>query len=123
MRRGGSLLPRGASPLGLPYTLARGAPENPTPLAWAHSRARSPCIQPSNHVPGHVHRSSGAAENSRGVVLRGHSASKYNRSDRGASVMSIFRRAFSSSVGTKLLMGLTGLALFAYLVLHLIGNA
>ena len=34
-----------------------------------------------------------------------------------------FRRVFSSSVGTKLLMGLTGLALFAYMVLHLIGNA
>lgn len=34
-----------------------------------------------------------------------------------------FRRAFSSSVGTKLLIGLTGLALFAYLILHLIGNA
>jgi succinate dehydrogenase / fumarate reductase cytochrome b subunit len=33
------------------------------------------------------------------------------------------RRAFSSSVGTKLLIGLTGLALFAYLVLHLAGNA
>ena len=37
--------------------------------------------------------------------------------------MSTMRRAFSSSVGTKLLMGLTGLALFAYLILHLIGNA
>jgi succinate dehydrogenase / fumarate reductase, cytochrome b subunit len=37
--------------------------------------------------------------------------------------MSTFRRLFSSSVGTKLLMGLTGLALFAYLVLHLAGNA
>ena len=28
-----------------------------------------------------------------------------------------FRRVFTSSVGTKLLIGLTGLALFAYLVL------
>ena len=37
--------------------------------------------------------------------------------------MSTFRRVFSSSVGTKLLIGLTGLALFAYLVLHLAGNA
>ena len=37
--------------------------------------------------------------------------------------MSTFRRAFSSSVGTKLLMGLTGLALFAYMILHLVGNA
>ena len=37
--------------------------------------------------------------------------------------MSTVRRVFSSSVGTKLLLGLTGLALFAYLVLHLIGNA
>ena len=36
--------------------------------------------------------------------------------------MSTFRRVFSSSVGTKLLIGLTGLALFAYLILHLIGN-
>ena len=34
-----------------------------------------------------------------------------------------FRRVFSSSVGTKLLMGLTGLALFVYMVLHLAGNA
>jgi succinate dehydrogenase / fumarate reductase, cytochrome b subunit len=36
--------------------------------------------------------------------------------------MSSFRRVFASSVGTKLLIGLTGLALFAYLVLHLAGN-
>jgi succinate dehydrogenase / fumarate reductase cytochrome b subunit len=34
-----------------------------------------------------------------------------------------FRRALSSSVGTKLLMGLTGLALFLYMALHLAGNA
>jgi succinate dehydrogenase / fumarate reductase cytochrome b subunit len=34
-----------------------------------------------------------------------------------------FRRAFSSSVGTKLLIGATGLALFVYLILHLAGNA
>jgi succinate dehydrogenase / fumarate reductase cytochrome b subunit len=33
------------------------------------------------------------------------------------------RRVFRSSVGTKLLIGLTGLALFAYLILHLAGNA
>ena len=37
--------------------------------------------------------------------------------------MSTFRRLLSSSVGTKLLIGLTGLALFAYLILHLAGNA
>lgn len=37
--------------------------------------------------------------------------------------MSRFRRLFSSSIGTKLLIGLTGLALFAYLILHLAGNA
>jgi succinate dehydrogenase cytochrome b subunit len=37
--------------------------------------------------------------------------------------MPTFRRVFSSSVGTKLLIGLTGLALFLYLVLHLAGNA
>ena len=34
-----------------------------------------------------------------------------------------FRRALSSSVGTKLLIGLTGAALFVYMVLHLAGNA
>jgi succinate dehydrogenase / fumarate reductase, cytochrome b subunit len=37
--------------------------------------------------------------------------------------MSTLRRVFSSSVGTKLLIGITGLALFAYLILHLLGNA
>lgn len=37
--------------------------------------------------------------------------------------MSNFRRVLSSSVGTKLLIGLTGLALFVYMILHLIGNA
>jgi succinate dehydrogenase / fumarate reductase cytochrome b subunit len=37
--------------------------------------------------------------------------------------MSTFRRVFTSSVGTKLLIGVTGLALFAYLLLHLAGNA
>jgi succinate dehydrogenase / fumarate reductase cytochrome b subunit len=37
--------------------------------------------------------------------------------------MARLRRAFSSSIGTKLLIGLTGLALFAYLILHLAGNA
>jgi succinate dehydrogenase / fumarate reductase cytochrome b subunit len=35
---------------------------------------------------------------------------------------SSFRRVFSSSVGTKLLIGFTGLLLFAYLILHLAGN-
>jgi succinate dehydrogenase / fumarate reductase cytochrome b subunit len=34
-----------------------------------------------------------------------------------------FHRYFSSSVGTKLLIGITGLLLFVYLVLHLAGNA
>src|SRR3954465_5846973 len=33
-----------------------------------------------------------------------------------------FRRVFSSSVGTKLLIGATGLLLFAYLIVHLAGN-
>jgi succinate dehydrogenase / fumarate reductase cytochrome b subunit len=33
-----------------------------------------------------------------------------------------FRRVFSSSVGTKLLIGFSGLLLFAYLILHLAGN-
>jgi succinate dehydrogenase / fumarate reductase cytochrome b subunit len=33
-----------------------------------------------------------------------------------------FRRVFSSSVGTKLLIGVSGLLLFLYLVLHLVGN-
>lgn len=32
-------------------------------------------------------------------------------------------RVFTSTVGTKLLIGLTGLALFAYLLIHLAGNA
>lgn len=32
-------------------------------------------------------------------------------------------RAFSTSVGTKILIGVTGLALFAYLILHIAGNA
>jgi succinate dehydrogenase / fumarate reductase cytochrome b subunit len=32
-------------------------------------------------------------------------------------------RAFNSSVGTKILIGVTGLALFAYLILHIAGNA
>jgi succinate dehydrogenase / fumarate reductase cytochrome b subunit len=36
--------------------------------------------------------------------------------------MSTFRRVFSSSVGTKLLIGATGLLLFLYLLLHLAGN-
>ena len=34
-----------------------------------------------------------------------------------------FSRVFTSSVGTKLLIGLTGLGLFVYLILHLAGNA
>jgi succinate dehydrogenase / fumarate reductase cytochrome b subunit len=34
-----------------------------------------------------------------------------------------FRRVFSSSVGTKLLIGLTGIGLFVYMLLHLAGNA
>jgi succinate dehydrogenase / fumarate reductase, cytochrome b subunit len=36
--------------------------------------------------------------------------------------MSSFRRVFSSSVGSKLLIGLSGLLLFLYLLLHLAGN-
>src|SRR5581483_8472713 len=32
-------------------------------------------------------------------------------------------RVFSSSVGTKILIGTTGLALFLYLVIHIAGNA
>lgn len=36
--------------------------------------------------------------------------------------MSSLRRVFTSSVGTKLLIGFTGLLLFAYLLLHLAGN-
>jgi succinate dehydrogenase / fumarate reductase cytochrome b subunit len=34
-----------------------------------------------------------------------------------------FSRYFSSSVGTKLLVGITGLLLFVYMILHLAGNA
>lgn len=36
--------------------------------------------------------------------------------------MSTFGRVFSSSVGTKLLIGLSGLGLFIYMLLHLAGN-
>jgi succinate dehydrogenase / fumarate reductase, cytochrome b subunit len=57
------------------------------------------------------------------AVLRRSVRSKYNRSDVGAQLMATFRRLFSSSVGTKLLIGLTGLLLFLYLILHLAGNA
>ena len=32
------------------------------------------------------------------------------------------RRVLGSSVATKLLIGLTGLALFLYLVVHIVGN-
>src|SRR5262249_1084492 len=32
------------------------------------------------------------------------------------------RRIFTSSIGTKLLIGTTGLLLFAYLILHIAGN-
>jgi succinate dehydrogenase / fumarate reductase cytochrome b subunit len=34
-----------------------------------------------------------------------------------------FRRVFSSTVGTKLLIGVTGLAMFVYMILHLVGNS
>jgi len=57
------------------------------------------------------------------ALLRHSGRSKYNRSDVGAHLMATFRRLFSSSVGTKLLIGLTGLLLFLYLILHLAGNA
>lgn len=36
--------------------------------------------------------------------------------------MSTRTRAFSSSVGTKLIIGITGLALFIYLIIHIVGN-
>jgi len=57
------------------------------------------------------------------AVLHHSGRNKYNRSDVGAQLMATFRRLFSSSVGTKLLLGLTGLLLFLYLILHLAGNA
>lgn len=41
----------------------------------------------------------------------------------GSSALARFHRFWSSSVGTKLLLGVTGLLLFVYLVLHLAGNA
>jgi succinate dehydrogenase / fumarate reductase cytochrome b subunit len=34
-----------------------------------------------------------------------------------------FRRVLASTVGTKLLIGVTGLAMFVYMILHLVGNA
>ena len=36
--------------------------------------------------------------------------------------MSTRVRVFSSSVGMKILIGVTGLALFAYLIIHIAGN-
>jgi succinate dehydrogenase / fumarate reductase cytochrome b subunit len=42
---------------------------------------------------------------------------------RESSFFARFQRYFSSSVGTKLLIGITGLLLFLYMVLHLAGNA
>jgi succinate dehydrogenase / fumarate reductase, cytochrome b subunit len=41
---------------------------------------------------------------------------------RASSSFARFRQYFSSSVGTKLLIGITGLLLVVYLVLHLAGN-
>ena len=41
---------------------------------------------------------------------------------RESSSFARFQRYFSSSVGTKLLIGITGLLLFLYMVLHLVGN-
>jgi succinate dehydrogenase / fumarate reductase, cytochrome b subunit len=41
----------------------------------------------------------------------------------GLAMSSHFGRFFASSVGTKLLIGVTGFLLFAYLILHLVGNA
>ena len=37
--------------------------------------------------------------------------------------MSSRTRVFATSVGTKLLIGMTGLALFLYLLIHIAGNA
>jgi succinate dehydrogenase / fumarate reductase cytochrome b subunit len=42
---------------------------------------------------------------------------------RGSTSFARFQRYFSSSVGTKLLIGITGLLLFVYMLLHLAGNA
>ena len=56
----------------------------------------------------------------RDVLHRGVSASRIRRV---SSWSPNLLRVFSSSVGTKLLIGLTGLLLFVYLVLHLVGNA
>lgn len=39
------------------------------------------------------------------------------------SMQSPFRRLFNSTVGAKLLIGLTGIGLFVYMILHLAGNA
>ena len=41
----------------------------------------------------------------------------------GSSSFRRFQQYFSSSVGTKLLIGITGLLLFVYMILHLAGNA
>jgi succinate dehydrogenase / fumarate reductase cytochrome b subunit len=59
------------------------------------------------------------------VKLRSTKSSRYNPliPEPAANMPSHLRRVLSSSVGTKLLVGLTGLLLFAYLITHLAGNA
>jgi succinate dehydrogenase cytochrome b subunit len=62
-------------------------------------------------------------QNAESIVRRTSHDSVTILSMSGSSSFSRFHRYFSSSVGTKLLIGITGLLLFAYLILHLAGNA
>src|SRR5688572_3944138 len=92
------------------------------------SRSRpSPDAQPNNHPRNratdqrrgehHRHRS-----NRWETARAGEHQIQFPLMD-GSSSFRRFHTYFSSSVGTKLLIGITGLLLFAYLVLHLAGNA
>lgn len=64
-------------------------------------------------------------------MQRGHRSYAHGGAETSATIFlmrewspfSRFERYFSSSVGTKLLIGITGLLLFVYMVLHLAGNA
>src|SRR5215211_2526907 len=88
-------------------------------LSQALQRGPPPSAQPDNHLP-KPHDGSTLAPAARRPAAP---TSDTIRSMRGSSSFARFSRYFSSSVGTKLLIGITGLLLFAYLILHLAGNA
>src|SRR5690349_4466908 len=74
------------------------------------------CRAPAAHIGG---RTSGQSCNESGRLINQVTMPPMSES----SSLLRFRRYFSSSVGTKLLIGITGLLLFVYLVVHLLGNA